>query len=131
MINKEVNICLDDLRILKDFKIFKTSESLLKYLKENPGIKINHLTLDHDLGNNVWSGYDFIRHLIEDEIELNVNKITFHTDNYQGFRNMAYYLINAQKHNIISSNIIIDINKYNANQGYLSKTNINLNNLRS
>lgn len=114
----KINIFLDDLRKCpENFKLFRTGEELIEFLKNNPqdyGI----ITFDHDLGENNIDGYQVIKEIV------NMNNITFqefrfHTDNPTGFKNMVLYLLNAKKAGIFSSNI--NPYKFNSIDGIISQ----------
>jgi hypothetical protein len=56
----EMKIWLDDVRQPPSGWIhIETVEELIPFFKKNRN-KITHLSLDHDLGENIMSGYDFI-----------------------------------------------------------------------
>jgi hypothetical protein len=56
-----IQIYLDDVREAPDstWKVFRSAESLIAFLKEYKG-EIAVLSLDHDLGLDVQTGYDVI-----------------------------------------------------------------------
>lgn len=80
-------------------KLFRDGESLLEFLKENNGIKISLLSLDHDLGTDKMDGYEVVKKLVN--LNPNITTIRFHTSNIEGFHNMGRYLISAQKSGVI------------------------------
>jgi hypothetical protein len=68
MRKKMLQIWLDDLRDAPDptWKVFRSAESLIDFLKEFNG-EIATLSLDHDLGDGVKTGYDAVS-WIEEQI---------------------------------------------------------------
>lgn len=106
-----VNIFLDDIRLAPghyDY-VCKTAEELLALIKAVPSLSIGTLSLDHDLGEGVKDGYDFVKAF--STMDVPVNRIQFHTDNMIGFKNMYMYLANAQQHGLISEQTTIDCRK--------------------
>lgn len=107
----KLNIFLDDLRYCPDeFELFSTAEELLDFLHCHPNIEIGTLSLDHDLGEDVMSGYDFVKQLETTNIK-SIDVIQFHTDNYEGFRNMATYCKNLQRFEIVKISFVDTIKK--------------------
>lgn len=115
--NKRVNIYLDDLRPLpKEFDLlFKTGEDLLEYLKHSGNQAVGIISLDHDLGMGVMDGYDFVKNMVH--LPVDINEIQLHTDNLVGFRNMYYYLTNAQAHDVLAERTVISPYKYRYQSG--------------
>lgn len=109
-----MNIYVDDLRILpKDFDlIFKSAEEFLEWLDNKDNLHIELLSLDHDLGKDLMTGYDLVKVLVErlKNKKLTLSKIKFHTSNPTGHKNMVFYMENANKH--------LDLNIYVDNQFY-------------
>lgn len=107
-----MNIFADDIRdnlgSYKDFKVYRTYESLLEDLRTGKIRNINCLTLDHDMGicekgKLRMSGSEFIVKLIEIMLDkdIQINNIKFHTSNVVGFENMQGTLNGAIKRGFI------------------------------
>lgn len=72
-----MKIWLDDIRKPpQGYKWFKEVKSLKKFFKKNYR-KITQMSLDHDLGENVPTGYDFIAWI---EMLVHVEGIRFNID---------------------------------------------------
>ena len=105
---KKINLYLDDLRDCPDgFVIARCVDEAKRYLAE---CDLDILSLDHDLGVDdkgdlLPSGYDFVKFICEEGI--NVNKIYIHTDNPVGRDNMYSTLVAAQRRGFLSKNILI------------------------
>lgn len=105
---KEINLYVDDLRACPSgFVVARTVNEAKYYFKE---FKINIISLDHDLGvdangNLLETGYDLVKYICENEI--NVNKIYIHTDNVVGRENMYQTLLAAQRRGFIDMSIEI------------------------
>jgi len=86
-----INLFLDDLRECPSgFVLVRNEFECRKWLALNKG-KINILSLDHDLGENEPTGYDFVRWLIEEGIgnpTIYPKEIYLHTANGVGRDNM-------------------------------------------
>lgn len=97
-----MDIFLDDLRPCpKGFTWIKNVDYLIHEFKcrRDSKLKINILSLDHDLGENELTGYDFCKWLVEegyDNPEIYPNIIYLHTDNGVGRDNM-YQLLSRYK----------------------------------
>jgi hypothetical protein len=90
--NSTINLFLDDLRPYPTgFKIARNVEEA-KYYMEN--CRINILSLDHDLGENVPTGYDLTKWMVENDRWANI--IYLHTSNPVGRANM-FQLLNRYK----------------------------------
>lgn len=92
-----MRVFLDDLRSTpKGWVRVYTSYELIKLFKEEAR-NITHMSLDHDLGMDTPTGYDFMRWL-EGEVFANrvnrIPKIQFHTANPIGRKNMEQTLQN-------------------------------------
>lgn len=119
-----MNIFADDLREnigkYKSYKVYRTYEGLLEDIREGKLLKINILTLDHDMGvdeNNKlrMSGSQFVVKLIEVmlDMEVEINHIKFHTSNVVGYENMSQTLLGAIRREFISPiNIDKNITNY-------------------
>lgn len=104
-----MKIFLDDLRPVPDEfdLVFRSGKSLLRYLKENPNQHYELISFDHDLGENTLTGYDVVKEIVDDlDINFTFDRFQFHTANVVGFRNMYYYLVNAQIYDLFPSGII-------------------------
>lgn len=112
-----MKIFVDDIRIAPPAydKTFRTAEEFIQWLHKNPETKIQKLSLDHDLGENIMDGYQLVKNIVE--MPNNIQKIQFHTDNMIGLKNMYYYIKNAKDAGIlpnlrtVSPRKIIIINK--------------------
>lgn len=123
MMKKSVKIIVDDIREAPfDYLLFKNPEEFIEWKMKNNDLKISILSLDHDMGLDFSDGYDLVKEMVNsDEINIDViKKITFHTDNMIGLKNMYAYLINAQKNDAISKDITIVKDKMNLIDGRLS-----------
>ena len=104
-----MKISLDDLRPVPDEfdLVFRSGKAFLEYLKENPNQHYELISFDHDLGENTLTGYDVVKEIVDDlDINFTFDRIQFHTANIVGFRNMYYYLVNAQIYDLFPSGII-------------------------
>ena len=104
-----MKIFLDDLRPVPDEfdLVFRSGKAMLKYLKENPNQHYELISFDHDLGENTLTGYDVVKEIVDDlDINFTFDRIQFHTANVVGFRNMYYYLVNAQIYDLFPPGII-------------------------
>lgn len=107
----KTNIVVDNLRYRpQDYLYLNLLKIFLCWLYENPLVEIGCLSLDHDLGEEKLSGYDLVKILIEENLLNNTDSIQLHTDNMIGFKTMYFYLINARKKGLLSTDIFI--NKY-------------------
>ena len=75
------------------------------------------MSLDHDLGEGVMTGYDLVKKLVD--IFPKIDRITLHTDNNIGFRNMYIYLANARREHVIPPELVIEKQKFNLYDGKL------------
>lgn len=98
-------IFLDDLRIAPKHytQLFRSAEDMLDWLRKNKDEVIDLISFDHDLGptsgpNKVLNGCELIQIMIEEQLTKNIKTVQFHTDNNQGFQNMACVLHKAVKH---------------------------------
>lgn len=85
---------LDDIRDPPDFgwTIVRTARQAIDLLKTN---QVKVISLDHDLGENIESGYDVIKFIEEQAYinkEFNIPIIHIHTDNPVGRKNMELVL---------------------------------------
>lgn len=96
-----MNIFLDDLRIApkKYDLVFRTGESFLDWLKENPETEIELMSFDHDLGEHVIDGYETVKRMVE--MPNHISRIQFHTDNLIGLKNMYMYFRSAKQHDLM------------------------------
>ena len=87
-----MNVYLDDIRKCPDnFILARTKDECINLIKNN---KINIISLDHDLGESMETGYDVAKFIVEYGFENNIwpNEIYFHTDNPVGRKNMFQLL---------------------------------------
>lgn len=121
---RKVRIFLDDVRESpRGWLLFRTGEELIKWLQENKNIEIEIISFDHDLGDeNYLNGYETVQQIVDYNPQVfdKIDRITFHTDNLIGMRNMYYYLVNAQKHEVISNHTKINNTKINCINGKFS-----------
>lgn len=100
--NQWINFWLDDLRPAPDGFIWaKSVDELIILLAryETSGATFNILSLDHDLGENVATGYDFTKWLVEEwhnGSPMIPRQIYLHTANPVGRENM-YQLLSHYK----------------------------------
>lgn len=91
-----VNVFVDDLRKCpENYLLFRTAEEFIEYLANSPHIKINVLSLDHDLGLEIMDGYELVKNIYYQFPDLHIKEVRLHTDNFIGFGNMYHYLVNA------------------------------------
>jgi len=89
-----INVFMDDLRDCPDgFILVKTVSQLIYKLDELKELdqEVNTLSLDHDLGENEPTGYDFVKYLIElgnYDPSIYPKQIFLHTANGVGRDNM-------------------------------------------
>lgn len=105
------NIFLDDIRATPPgFELsFHTGEELLSYLRANPGESYGIMSFDHDLGIGFLDGYDVVKEIIgDDRIHFDFERMQFHTDNFEGMRNMYHYMTNAVEHGAFPATGFID-----------------------
>lgn len=87
-----MKIYLDDVRDTPDgWERFYTTEQLIMYLHDAGFGGIETISLDHDLGEGIATGYDFLVWL-EERVYLgevtSLPKILIHSDNSVGRENM-------------------------------------------
>ena len=117
-LKESFNVVVDDLRAQPDgWTLFKTGEEFLEWLKSNKQAAIAHLSLDHDLGEGVMTGYDLVKKLVDNFPKI--DRITLHTDNNVGFKNMYLYLVNARREHVIPAELVIEKQKFNLHDGKL------------
>ena len=89
-----INVFMDDLRDCPDgFILVKTVSQLICKLDELKELdqEVNTLSLDHDLGENEPTGYDFVKYLVElgnYDPSVYPKQIFLHTANGVGRDNM-------------------------------------------
>ena len=89
-----INVFMDDLRDCPDgFILVKTVSQLIYKLDELKELdqEVNIISLDHDLGENEPTGYDFVKYLIElgnYDPSVYPKQIFLHTANGAGRDNM-------------------------------------------
>lgn len=111
---KNIKIFIDDIRDKPekyDVK-FESGEELLAWIAANPDVNIELLSLDHDLNEGFMDGTELCRRLVEiDDLEL--TKIQFHSDNFEGLKNMYSIIKSAHKVGLIPG--LRRINPYKVN----------------
>lgn len=123
IMQKRVKIILDDIRLQPPgWMLFKSPEPFIEWRKNNPNVVIDMLSLDHDMGETFMSGYDAVKHIINnpDMHPEMIKRWSFHTDNPIGFQNMYLYVINAQECDVIPEDITIIKEKMNLIDGHMS-----------
>lgn len=94
-----MKIYLDDERTPPEgWILVKTVPILINIIQTQKDI--THISLDHDLGKNELTGYDFMKWLEIQVFDGNIKKIpeiTFHSANPVGKKNMEFALINIIK----------------------------------
>jgi hypothetical protein len=94
-----MKIYLDDERTPPDGWILARSVPVLTHLLQTQK-DITNLSLDHDLGEDELTGYDFMRWLEAQVFKGTIKKIpeiTFHTANPTGRKNMELALTSIKK----------------------------------
>jgi hypothetical protein len=90
-----IKIFLDDERFPVDdtWIIFRSTDQAILFIKNNNFP--THLSLDHDLGDNVKTGFDFVKELIELMLDKNISPVGIdfyvHSQNPIGKENMIRY----------------------------------------
>jgi len=100
-----MNIYLDDERVPKtekDWVIIRDANSLINLII-HLGTLPDHISFDHDLGENVKTGYDVVKsieyHLLSDLINWNPRfTFTVHSANPVGAKNIQSHLDNLINH---------------------------------
>jgi hypothetical protein len=93
-----MKIYLDDERAPPEGWILARSVPVLCHLLQTH--QVTHLSLDHDLGEDEMTGYDFMRWLEAQVFSGTIKEIpeiTFHTANPTGRKNMELALANIHK----------------------------------
>lgn len=92
-----VKIFVDDIRVAPDKYdlVFRSGEELLEWLKVNVGTEVELLSLDHDLDEGYMDGTQLCRELVE--MNPRIKAVQFHTDNYEGLKNMYSIWKSAHK----------------------------------
>lgn len=108
--SNQIKIFVDDERPIPVgyTHLFRDGESFLEWLSLNINENIYLLSLDHDLGDNKIDGYELVKRLVE--LNPKILKVQFHTSNFEGFKNMGYYLLNAKSSGLIQN--IDEIHKH-------------------
>lgn len=109
-----MKIFIDDLRMKPDkYDLkFTSGEELLEWIAENSDTSIDLLSLDHDLNEGFMDGTELCRKLVEIE-GLKLRRIQFHSDNYEGLKNMYSIIKSAHKAGLLSE--LRGINPYKIN----------------
>ena len=100
-------VFVDDIRLAPTEynKVFRDAESFLKWIKENPGIELDKLSLDHDLGDGKTDGTKLVSELLN--LDVKYKNVQFHTSNGEGWKNMSSKFKSAQKVKAIDKNVYI------------------------
>lgn len=108
-----MKIFIDDLRMkpeIFDLK-FESGEMLLSWMKENPDTQIDLLSLDHDLNEGFMDGTKLCREIVE--LDPNVRRVQFHSDNFDGLKNMYSIISSATRAGALTH--VRSINPYKIN----------------
>lgn len=108
-----MKIFIDDLRMkpeIFDLK-FESGEMLLSWMKENPDTQIDLLSLDHDLNEGFMDGTKLCREIVE--LDPNVRRVQFHSDNFDGLKNMYSIISSATRAGALTH--VCSINPYKIN----------------
>jgi predicted kinase len=101
---QKINVFLDDYRSCPDdFTLAKNVEECILLLKDN---KIGHLSLDHDLGSREQNGLNLVHYLVKNG--LFAERITIHSANSVGGKNMYNYLKDAQQYGLMPTTIMLN-----------------------
>ena len=90
-----IKIFLDDERFPVDesWIVFRSTDEAIRYIQN--GNFPTDLSLDHDLGDGVKTGFDFVKEFVELMIDNNLNPLTInfyvHSQNPIGKENMIQY----------------------------------------
>lgn len=91
---------LDDLRIPKTdgWSIVRSYDEFVSWVTSNGAPDV--VSFDHDLGEDVMTGYDCVKWLVEYCIENNVTfpQWNVHSANPVGKENIERYIVNFLKH---------------------------------
>lgn len=94
-----MKIWLDDVRETPEGWVrFKTAESLIDFLSNNFNL-VEEISFDHDLGENVLSGYDVLN-WIEEYVynhRCKIPTMLIHSDNSAGIKNMRAAIESIQR----------------------------------
>lgn len=108
-----MKIFVDDLRMkpeIFDLK-FESGEMLLSWMKENPDTQIDLLSLDHDLNEGFMDGTKLCREIVK--LDPNVRRVQFHSDNFDGLKNMYSIISSATRSGALTH--VRSINPYKIN----------------
>jgi len=100
-------VFVDDIRLAPTEynKVFRDAESFLKWIKKNPGVELDKLSLDHDLGDGKTDGTKLVSELLN--LDVKYKKVQFHTSNGEGWKNMYSKFKSAQKVKAIDKDVYI------------------------
>lgn len=112
-----MKLFLDDIRATPDkYDLsFKNCEDLIQWVKENPTVEVELLSLDHDIENRTYDGSAMCRELVE--LENNIQSIQFHTDNFQALKNMYSIIESANRVGLMPNLTYINPHKVNVIDG--------------
>lgn len=94
-----MKIYLDDERPAPEGWILAMTVPILIHLMKTQS-NITDISLDHDLGNNELTGYDFMLWLeqqVFNKLIINIPNVTFHTANPTGRKNMELSLCSIER----------------------------------
>ena len=105
-------VFVDDIRLAPTEynKVFRDAESFLKWIKENPGIELDKLSLDHDLGDGKTDGTKLVSELLN--LDVKYKNVQFHTSNGEGWKNMYSKFKSAQKVKAIAEYVKDKVDEY-------------------
>lgn len=116
-----MKIFIDDLRMkpeIFDLK-FESGEMLLSWMKENPNTQIDLLSLDHDLNEGFMDGTKLCREIVE--LDPNIRRVQFHSDNFDGLKNMYSIISSATRSGALTHVRSINPYKINVIDGEMSE----------
>ncbi|ANC77210.1 cyclic-phosphate processing receiver domain-containing protein [Fictibacillus phosphorivorans] len=102
---KKISVFMDDYRSPPDGYVFvETIDECMDLLRNH---SIEHLSLDHDLYSRTRNGLMLVKMMINEK--LFANRITIHSANSVGGKNMYNCLKQAQKDLIMPHTIIVSL----------------------
>jgi len=109
-----LQIYLDDIRTPHDshWLVVRSVEDFKERVLSAP-IPIIAFSFDHDLGENVPTGYDAAKWFVEyamdnKEVAQNLKTVIVHSDNTPGRENIAAYFESAKAHDFFGDDLIIE-----------------------
>jgi hypothetical protein len=97
-----VKIWLDDVREApRGWQHYKTAEDLIEYIELIGWHNVSVISLDHDLGENIKTGYDFLKWAekwFSMYDEKHIPKFEVHSANPVGVKNMKAAIGSIERH---------------------------------